>query len=195
MYFTVNTTINNYIDQFNLTEELKFWILTNRTTSEYSLLIFLTNIRFDDSLFTAPQILKEYIALYKQEKEILDLEERHDINELDIETPNKNFFTNSFIMDVFMSIIAIISAITTMIIIYVLCKHFKLQTLVASLALQQIREVSKPATKKEDDNYTCDCTSQFYLILALNITIIRLVIFAIQEVRRKKLCRGQLFWT
>ena len=47
------------------------------------------------------------------------------------------------------------------------------------------------ATKKED--YTCDCTSQFYIILALRIVIIRLVIFAILQVRRIKLCRGQLF--
>ena len=52
-----------------------------------------------------------------------------------------------------------------MIIIYVLCKHNKLQTLVASSALQQLREVSTSATKKEDDYYMCDCTSQFYIIL------------------------------
>ena len=39
----------------------------------------------------------------------------------------------------------------------------------------------------------CDCTSQFYIILALSITIIGLVIFAILQVRRIKLCRGQLF--
>ena len=32
MYFTVNTVFTNYIDQFNLTEDLKFPILTNKTT-------------------------------------------------------------------------------------------------------------------------------------------------------------------
>ena len=62
-----------------------------------------------------------------------------------------------------------------------------------SLALQQVREVSTSGTKKEDDNYTFDCTSQFYIILALNITIIGLVIFTILQVRRIKLCRGQIF--
>ena len=40
MYFTVNTAFTNYIDQFNLTKELKFPILTNKTTSEYTLPIF-----------------------------------------------------------------------------------------------------------------------------------------------------------
>ena len=59
--------------------------------------------------------------------------------------------------------------------------------------LKQVKEVSASATKKEDDNYTCDCTSQFYIILPLSITIIGLVIFIILQVRSIKLCRGQLF--
>ena len=33
-------------------------------------------------------------------------------------------------------------------------------------------------------NNVCDCTPQFYLILALSITIIGLVIFAILHIRR-----------
>ena len=80
------------------------------------------------------------------------MKERHDIDELDLETPYKNFFTNDFIMDIFIFIITIISVITTMIIIYILCKHNKLQTLVASLALQQVGEVNTSTTKKEDEN-------------------------------------------
>ena len=69
-------------------------------------------------------------------------------------------------MDIFVFIIAIISVITTIIITYILCKHNKLRTLVASLALQQVREVSTSTTKKEDENYICDCAFQFYIILA-----------------------------
>ena len=192
MYFTVKTNFTNYIHQFNLTEDLKFPILTNKTTSEYTLPAFLKNSGFDDSLFTTHQTSKEYISLYKHQKEISDLKERHDINELDLETPNKNFITNNFIVDVFMFIIATILVITTMIILYVLCKHNKLKTLVGSLALQQVKEVSASATK-QDNNYACNCTPKFYIILALSITIIGLVIFAILHVRRIKLCRGQLF--
>ena len=126
MYFTVNTAFTNYIDQFNLTKDLKFPILTNKTTSEYTLLIFFNNSGFDDSLFTAPQTLKEYISQYKHQKEIFDLKQRHDISKLDLETSNKKFFTNNFIVDVFVFIIAIVLFITTMIILYVLCKHNKL---------------------------------------------------------------------
>ena len=192
MYFTVNTAFTNNIDQFNLTEDLKFPIFSNKTTSEYTLPIFFNNSGFNDSLFTAPKTLKEYISQYKHQKEIFDLKERHDINELDLETPNKNFFTNNFIMDVFVLIIATILVITTMIILYILCKHNKLRTLVVSLALQQVKEVSASATK-QDNNNACNCTSQFYIVLALSIMIIGLVIFAILQVRRIQLCRGQLF--
>ena len=62
-----------------------------------------------------------------------------------------------------------------------------------SLALQQVKEVITSATKKEDDNYMCDCTSQLNIILASSTTIIGLVIFAILQVRRIELYRGQLF--
>ena len=153
MYFTVNTAFTNYINQFNLTTELKFPILTNKTTSEYTLPIFLNNSRFDDCLFTCPLTLKEYISQYKHQKEIFDLKERYDINKLDLDTPNKNFFINNFIVDVFVFIIAIISVMTTMIILYVLCKHNKLRTVVVSLALQQAKELSASATKQEDIIY------------------------------------------
>ena len=54
------------------------------------------------------------------------------------------------------------------------------------------QEVSASATK-QDTNNACHCTPQFYIILALSISIIGLVIFAILQVRRIKLCRGQLF--
>ena len=63
----VNTAFTNYIDQFNLTKDLKFSILTNKTMSKYMLLMFLNNSRFDDSLITTPQTLKEYIAQYKHD--------------------------------------------------------------------------------------------------------------------------------
>ena len=134
---------------------------------------------------------KEYIAQYKHEKEIFDLKERHDIDELDIEFLNKNFFTNNFIIDIFVFIIAIILVITTMTIIYTLCKHDKLRALVTGLALQQVKEVK--AEEVRDDNYKSKCISQFYVILALSIIIIGLVVFAILQVGRIRLCRGQLF--
>ena len=50
-------------------------------------------------------------------------------------------------MDVFVFIIAIILVITTMIMLYIMCEHNKLRTLVMSLALQQVKELSASLIK------------------------------------------------
>ena len=60
-----------------------------------------------------------------------------------------------------------------------------------SLALQQVKEVK--AEEIRNENYKYKCTPQFYIILALSIVIIGLVILTISQLRRIKLCRGQLF--
>ena len=57
-----------------------------------------------------------------------------------------------------------------------------------SLSLQQAKEVK--AEEISEGNYSCECTAQFYIILALSVIIIGLVIFAILQARRIKLCRG-----
>ena len=147
MYFTVNTIFVNYIDKFNLTEELPFPILTNKTTSEHTLPIFLNDTRFDDTLLSAPQTLKEYISWYKQKKGIFDLKERHDIDEIDIDSPNIIFFTNNFIVDIFIFTIAIILTITTLIILYVLSKHNKLKN-TSSKSCASTSKRGKPMNNK-----------------------------------------------
>ena len=60
-----------------------------------------------------------------------------------------------------------------------------------SLAFQQAKEVK--AEEINEGNNNCECTAQFFIILALSIIIIGLVVFAILQVRRLKLCRGRLF--
>ena len=189
MNFTINIAFTNYINELNLMEELEDPILTNKTILEYTLPVFLNKSMFDDTILSAPLTLKEYIDQHKHDSKKFDLKERHDIDELDIEFANKNFFTNNFIVDIFVFIIAIILVITTIIIIYTLCKHSKLRVLAMSLSLQQVKDVK--AEEIRNGNYMHECTSQFYIILALSIVIIGLVVFTILQVRRIKLCRGQ----
>ena len=97
MYFTVNNDFTNYLNEFNLTEELDVPILTNKSMSELTLPIFLNKIMFDEILLSTPLTLKEYITQYKCDKEIFDLKEGHDIEELETEFENKNFFTNNLL--------------------------------------------------------------------------------------------------
>ena len=90
MYFTVNTTFVNYLDQStNLTESLEFRIIKKKTTVEQSLPISLNVSKFDSELLTAPRNLKDFIHQYNHKKKFFDVNERHDTTDL---TTNKNFF-------------------------------------------------------------------------------------------------------
>ena len=105
---------------------------------------------------------------------------------------NKDFFSKNFIVDVFLFVTAVISLLVTTLVIYLLCKHKKLRTLVTSLAIQQIKEVDT-VTKQEEVTTACSCKIQYYIDLALSISIFGLVIFAVLHSRKLKLCREHLF--
>ena len=131
MYFTVNTAFIKYLDQFpNLTESLEFPILKSKTTFEQTLPISLNVSKFDSNLLTMSSNLKDFIYQYTHKKEIFDLQERHDNTEL---ITNKNFFSDNYVIDVFLFIAAIISLLSTTLTIYFLCKHKKLRMLIVSL--------------------------------------------------------------
>ena len=130
MYFTVNTAFINYLDMFpNLTESLEFPIITNRTTHEQTLPISLNIFRFDKTLLTVLTNLKDFFNSYTKHEEIFDLQERH---ENMILNTNKNFFSDHYLMEIYLFISAIISLLTTTLTIYLLCKHKKIRTLIAS---------------------------------------------------------------
>ena len=101
-------------------------------------------------------------------------------------------FSNNFIVDIFLLITAMISLLVMNLVIYLLCKHKRLRCLVVSLALQQVREVCTVTTQEEVIT-ECICEIQIYINLALTITILGLVIFAVLHSRKLKLCRGHLF--
>ena len=135
-----------------LTESLEFLIIKNRTTFEQTLPVFLIISKFDKVLLTAPTDLKAFISSYTQQKEIFGLQQRYDAN-TKINT-NKNFSYNKYIVDIFMfiSAISLLLAITS--IMYVLCKHKKLRALIASLVLQQVKEVGAETQKTNPEHRT-----------------------------------------
>ena len=61
----------------------------------------------------------------------------------------------------------------------ILCKHMKLKTLAASLALQQIKEVGAVATQETLRYIQCTCKIQWYTIFMLNLLSLGLVLFLI----------------
>ena len=138
MYFMMNMAFVNYLDSLDsLTDSLKTLILLNRTTYEQTSPISLPPPEFDSKLLTAPKMLKDFVYQIQQKKEIFDLQERY--TNMELELPNKNFIFNNYILAVFLFVTAIISLLLTTVVMSILCKLRKLITLVASLALQQIR--------------------------------------------------------
>ena len=126
----------NYLDSLNnFTDSLKFPILTNRTTFEQTLPISLNVSKYNSESLTAPMTIKYFVHQYCHKKEIFDLQERQTITES--EMPSKNFFLNNYAIDIFLFVTAIISILVTTTVMYILCKHMKLETLVNSLAFSK----------------------------------------------------------
>ena len=91
MYFTVNNAFTNYLNEFNITEEVEIPIFTNKSTLKITLPVFLNKSTFDETLLLAQLTLKEYITQYKHYKEIFDLKERHDIDKLEKRANEQKF--------------------------------------------------------------------------------------------------------
>ena len=156
MYIMVHTAFVHYLDQLdNLTNSLDIPILMDKTTFEQTLPISLNASIFYTDLLTAPKTLKDFVHWYHDKKEIFDVKRRH--TNMDSDLPNKDFFFNNFTIDVFLFVAEIISLLVMTLVMYILCKHIKLKMLVASIALQQIKEIGA-VTRQEDITPNIECT-------------------------------------
>ena len=183
-YFTVNTAFANYLDMFsNLTELLQFLLIKNRTTYEQILPINLNISEFDKTLLHASTNIEEFINTYTKKKEIFDLQERH---ETTILNTSKNFFSNNYIMDIFVFISSVISLISTTLVIYLVCKHKKIRSLITSLVLHQVKEVG--TTSREANS---ECTTLAYIGIILRI--LSLIIVTFLHYRKSRFCKGYRF--
>ena len=95
-----------------------------------------------------------------------------------------------------MSVAAMISLLATIVVLFIICNHTKLTSLVTSLALQQIREVGA-GTKQEHistlHDTDCTCKMQWYTICMLIISLLGVVVFVFFSVTKSKLFVGHLF--
>ena len=89
---------------------------------------------------------------YANNKEIFDLKERHASTVKSVNNPNKNFFSNNYIVNIFVFTSSTISLISTTLVIYLFCKHKHIRTLVASLILHKIKEVEASSSPKETNS-------------------------------------------
>ena len=183
MYFTINLAFTNYLDMLpNLTDSLP--IIKDRTTYEQPLPLSIPH--FDNSLRHRPTKLKDFVNNYiNNDKEIFDLQQRHAMESLT--SSNKNFFS-SHIVNIFMFTSSIISIITITLVIYLLCKHKHIRTIVASLILHKIKEV-EAKSNPEGTNHECRTLAYVGIIL----TVLSMIIVIFLHYRKSRLCRGYRF--
>ena len=177
----------NYLDMLpNLTNLLP--LIKDRTTYEQPLPLNLSIPDFDSSLKHAPTSLNGFMHDYEKHKEIFDLKQRHVSTVESLNNSNKNFFSNNYIVDIFMFTSSIISIISTTLVIYLFCKHQHIRTLVASLILHKIKEVGANSSS-EGTNTECKTLAYIGIIL----TVLSLIIVTFLHYRKSRLCKGYKF--
>ena len=186
MYFSINLAFTNYLDKLpNLTEQSL--LDRGRMNYEQILPIHLNVLCFDNSLYSRPGKLKDFIYNYMQDsngQEIFDLQKRHTLHAL---LPYKNFFSNK-IVNIFTFTSSIISMITIILVIYLYCKHKHIRTIIASLILHKVKEVEANILTKSDNT---KCQTLAYIGIAL--TLLSMMIVILLHYRKSKFCRGYRF--
>ena len=141
MYFSINLAFTNYLDELpNLIEQsLKD---RGRTNNEQILLIHLNISHFDNSLYSRPGKLKDFIYILCRTvmaKKFLIC--KKDIHYMHYYL-TKNFYFNK-IVNIFTFTSSLISMITIILVIYLYCKHKHIRTIIASLILHKGKKVEQ----------------------------------------------------
>ena len=99
---------------------------------------------------------------------------------------NKHFFSDNYIVDIFMLISAIISPLATTLTVYLVCKHKKLWVLITSLVLHQVKEVG---AEMQETNSECKTLAYIGIILP----VLSLILVTFLHYRKSKFCKGHRF--
>ena len=174
MYFTINLTFVDYLEQLNETITTPF--NRNWTSTRQSIPISLDSFQVDSKLMHAPMMLKDFIEQYQENR----------ITATKWEDPKSKFrmFINSFLVDMLIFIVAILTVFLIFVTLYVITGQSKLKALVTAMALQRIRAVEALDTNRQ----TQSCNSGLLKILM----IINLVI--VVSLLLRKIKKGIFFW-
>ena len=185
MYFTINMAFTNYLNMFsNLTDS--FQLIEDRTTYEQPFPINLCIPDFDRSLLHEATNLKNFVQDYVKSKDIFYLKERHVTTIKSLKHSNKKFFSNNYMVDIFMLISQVISLILTTLTIYLFCKHKQIRILMTGFILHKIKNVE--ASFNETNS---ECKTLAYIRITL--TILSLIIVTFLHYRKSRLCKGHEF--
>ena len=104
------------------------------------------------------------VQQYKQKYKMLDKTQK--------DKPKDDFFDNIAI-DIFLFAATIISMLTIVAIIHLMCRHSKLKALLTGIAFQPVKQAEAAVTKQAKEF----CTAQWYMIAALTVLTILLIVY------------------
>ena len=179
MYFMANTAFLYYFDEIISTLDIPFF--HNITKQEHVLPISLESNDFDQQLLSAPQTLRELVEKYKQKK--ISFDKQHET--LDKENENNNFIETSIFehlaFNIFIFVMAIISVIIMFIVIRLIFKGEKMQTLVANLAtIRGVKAISKEIEAID---------KEYWIIIWLSLILLCVLFLTIEKLYRMPMFR------
>ena len=122
MYFVANTAVLNYFE--GLIDTLKVPFLQNVTMQEHILPISLESDDFDKELLATQEILRELVENYKRKKLNFDKQYQKLDPVEDLEKETSIF--DHLVSNIFISVMALISLIVTIIVLMLLFKGAKM---------------------------------------------------------------------
>ena len=186
MHFTVNLAFMNYFD--DILENSGKQISLNWTTQEHILPILLETFEISLNLINAPKTLPGLEVRYRNKRNILDKKEQNSDKPKESDSRFQSFL-NSFIADVPIFAVVLITLVITLIIIYVLYGQSKIKALVTNIALQRIKAVE--ATDMSD--MLCTFKTQWYIMGMLIIITLGMLYLVTNKIRKTSFCKGCLF--
>ena len=180
MYFVANTAFLNYFDE--LINTLDIPDFHNITRQEHILPISLESNDFDEELLSAPKTLRKLVERYKQRK--ISFDKQHET--LDNKKENDSFIGTSIFdhlaFNIFIFVMAIISVIVIFIVIKLIFKGEKMQTLLANLAMIRGAKAITEEIKTVDKEY-------WIIITWLSIILLCILFLTIEKLYRMPIFR------
>ena len=178
MYFVANKAFLNYFDE--LIEMLDIPVFHNVTKQEHVLPISLESDGFNEELLAAPKTLRTLVERYKQKR--ISFDKQHDT--LTDENGNNSIETSIFdhlAFDIFIFLMAIISIVIVFLVIKLIFKGKKMQTLLTNLA------IVRGAKVVSEENETI--TKEYWIITVW----LSLILFCVLFLTIERLYRMPIF--
>ena len=173
MYFVANTAFLNYFDELISTLDIPFF--HNITRQEHVLPISLESDDFDEQLLSAPKTLRELFERYRQKKISFDKQHKTLDNEKEDDTFIETSIFKHLAFNIFIFVMAIILVIVMFIVIKLIFKAEKMQTLLANLAMVRgVKAISEEIEAIDKEYWIIIIWLSLILLCVLFLTIEKL---------------------